>query len=102
MASCFSEYELTRVASKSSTSESPGGAAAHTLARAAAMRLGDGPELEGRRRLDGPPGGGDRSHRTEQLGLFTQGRHVGQTVGTVGDGHGQMGEDHARDRGCAS
>ena len=40
MASCFSEYELTKVASKSNISESPGGAAAHTIVRAAAIASG--------------------------------------------------------------
>jgi hypothetical protein len=53
-------------------------------------------EFEGRRCLHRTPGGGNRGHRSEQLGLFTKGSHVGQTVGTVGDGHGQMGEDDAR------
>ena len=55
------------VASKSMINESPGRRCSPHHSPGSGYCVGDGPELEGRRRLDGPPGRRDRSHRTEQL-----------------------------------
>ena len=56
----------------------------------------DGPELDRGGGLDRSPGRGHRGHRTEQLLFLLHGGQVGQAVRAVGDGHAEMGKDHAR------
>ncbi len=59
-------------------------------------RQWDGPQLDRSRRVHGPPCGGHRRHRAEELLLFFEHREVGQTVRTVGNGDGEMREHDTR------